>query len=99
MKALSQPDITVSSRAAAVVTCMLDDNPAVKQRLLSIPLELSPAPGAPPTLLMPQCISHLSNAIYSPGERLKGLCQGTPCCSPSVKLLAPPESCLMAPVA
>ena len=76
MKALSQPDVIVSSRAAAVVTCMLDDNPAVKQRLLSISLELSPAQGAPPTLLMPQCISHLSNAIYSPGQPLEGFAPG-----------------------
>ena len=76
VKALSQPDVTVSSRAAAVVTCMIDDNPAVKQRLQSIPLELSPAPGAPPTLLMPQCISHLSNAIYAPGQPLEGFVPG-----------------------
>jgi hypothetical protein len=67
VRALNRSEVATASRAAAVVTCMLDENPAVKNRLLSIPLELTPPPGQPPTLLMPQCISHLSNAIYSPG--------------------------------
>lgn len=69
VRALSQQSLVVSSRAAAVVTCMVDDNPAAKQRLLNIPLDLSPAVGRAPLLLMPQCLTLLSNALFSPGER------------------------------
>ena len=67
VKALKQPGSAVSSRAAAVLTCMLEGNAATKQRLLTIPLELSPAPGSPPGPLMLHCILHLSEAILSPG--------------------------------
>ena len=67
MKALGQQDTVLKSRAAAVLTSMIDENTATKERLLQIPLGLGTGPQQ---RLLQECVQMLGEAVKSSGEIL-----------------------------
>lgn len=66
LKGLGRQDAS-ASRAASVLTVILDGNEVVKKQLLRVTVNQTPHHATPPSSLLSHCITALSSQIYTPG--------------------------------
>lgn len=67
LQALGKQTFT-GARAASVLAAILEDNAAVKKKLVQVVVNPVPQSAVAPTSLLLHCIAALSHYIYSPGS-------------------------------